>query len=38
MGTVTYWKKKRTSLLLGHDLMNDLAKARDFPKLASVFQ
>jgi len=34
-------KRKRLSLLLGHDSMNDLAKARDFPipasKIASTF-
>ena len=31
-------KRKCLSLLLGHDSMNDLSKARDFPESASVFQ
>ena len=29
-------KRKRKSLLLGHDSMNALAKARKFPESASV--
>ena len=37
-GTVIYWEKKGKSLLWGHDSTNDLAKARNFPESASVFQ
>ena len=29
---------KRKGLLLGHDLINALAKAQQFPESASVFQ
>ena len=37
-GTVIYWKMKRKGLLLGHDSINALAKAKQFPESASVFQ